>query len=97
MTTLFFPPGSVDGAMDCAMIPIIPDQLYEKDENFTVHVVDVERNVMVLDYYTTVWIEDDDCTSFRYVNTYVHTFQASRNHRDTQQLVVFPIGLAIDT
>lgn len=70
MTTLFFLPGSEDGVMECAMIPILPDQLYEKDENFTVHVVDVERNVTVLDYYTEVWIEDDDCTSLKHFHSF---------------------------
>ena len=60
METLQFPNGTEDGAIMCTNVDIIEDEIYEKEQHFLVRAVGAERNVLIMDAYTVVVIEDND-------------------------------------
>ena len=60
-TTLLFPAGSKNGTTACINIPIIHNDSFEKDEVFSLHITEVEDNVIIDHRYTVVHIIDVGC------------------------------------
>ena len=58
--TLTFPSGSSSGATECVNISIIDDEAFEKDEVFSVHIVDFEEGIIFNTSYVEVMITDDE-------------------------------------
>lgn len=58
--TLTFPSGSSSGATECVNISVMDDKAFEKDEVFTVHLVDFEEGIIADTSYIEVIINDDE-------------------------------------
>lgn len=59
--TVSFPENSEDGSQSCFDVSITNDTLFEKTQNFSLHIGAVEDNVHVHNEYFIVSIHDDDC------------------------------------
>ena len=61
LDNFFIPEGTVSSAETCFNITLVPDMLFEKDEEFYITIVPMEDNVDAVEYEsTTVTIQDDE-------------------------------------
>ncbi len=59
--TLYFDIGSENGTTSCTSVSIINSASFEKNEAFTVHVVDTEDNVAIDQNQAVIHIIDTNC------------------------------------
>lgn len=70
LSSLYFPVGSVDGAMLCLNFSIDDDQIFEKDDNFTIHIGSTEENVNIgpINYTRVLVIDNEGIRPYRIAN-----------------------------